>query len=146
MINLFKEAIEKDEYLNFAIGKNNYFLLDREYGEHWIYGTWVNNILPFIHEKGEIFAKPFIIKMFETLLNEKELNIETKNDCLLYHLHVYYYLLEEGKILNDSIKTLNLKFNEVFENYIKYLNSTSNSKADAVENAIGLIKSRGGLM
>lgn len=142
-MNLFEEAIKKDELFEFAQGKNQYFILDREYGEHWIHSSWVNHILPLINEQGEDNLNPQILNLFKSILNSEILELEKKGDLILYHLHVYYYLRNDGKIRNNIPIMLNAEIRVLLENYMDYLVKTNSNKIGAVRNAIQLIKTRG---
>jgi hypothetical protein len=46
-MNSFEKAIKKSELLKFALGLDEYFIMDREYGEHWVLGAWQSHILPY---------------------------------------------------------------------------------------------------
>lgn len=145
-MNLFEEAIKKGELLQFATGKDKYFILDREYGEHWIHGSWVNYILPLINERGEEIINPQILNLFKSILGSESLDIEKKGDILLYHLHIYYYQKHEGKIQSDALTIINTELQHFLDSYMDYLVITKSSKIGAVQNAIDIIKSRGGLL
>jgi hypothetical protein len=59
-VNLFEKAISRQEYIQFFFGENEYFVLDREVGEHWPYGSFNNHIIPYIERYGEeVFQKQF---------------------------------------------------------------------------------------
>lgn len=47
-MNLFEQAIEKNGLLDFALGKHEYFIIDRDYGEHSVISSWLNYILSSI--------------------------------------------------------------------------------------------------
>jgi hypothetical protein len=61
-MNLFQKAIENNELLNFALGKNEYFIADRDFGEHSVLNSWINNILPLIELKGQEYVNVAIEK------------------------------------------------------------------------------------
>lgn len=98
IMNLFEKAIEKGELLNFALGKNEYFIVDREYGEHSVLSSWINHILPISITKGEEYVRGKITQMMTEVISSKFLNEQQKAENILYHLHVYYYLGSEGKL------------------------------------------------
>ena len=87
-----------------------------------------------------------IINLFKSILNAKDIDLEKKGDVLLYHLHVYYYQKQEGKINSDALGEINEELLSFFDNYLGFLNKTSPPKIAAVQDAISLIKSRGGLI
>lgn len=144
-MNLFEQAIEKKELVDFALGKNEYFAPDRDYGDHSILISWTNNILPLIEFRGIDYLNEKIKEMMLELL-ESEIPESVKNECLLYHLHVYYYLASEGRIKADDLSPLNQRFLKSLNNYVFLLRSRNDTKASAIENAINLIKLRGGLI
>ncbi len=144
IINLFEQAITKNELFEFAIGKGEYFILDREYGEHWIHGSWVNFILPFIKDKGELKSNKYILGLFESII-DSDLELEKKGDILVYHLHVYYYFKTEQKLHTDALKGADNKLRIFLLEYYSYLININKAKSETVKNAINLIKSRGGL-
>ncbi|EKT4499162.1 hypothetical protein SL054_001395 [Flavobacterium psychrophilum] len=146
MMNLFEKAVNTGELLKFALGQGEYFILDREYDGHWIHGSWINYILPYINEKEEVIANIDILNLFKSILNAKDIDLEKKGDVLLYHLHVYYYQKQEGKINSDALGEINEELLSFFDNYLGFLNKTSPPKIAAVQDAISLIKSRGGLI
>jgi len=142
-MNLFEKAIINGDLLNFAIGKGEYYIMDREYGEHSIFSSWSTQILPFYTINRDFHFKEILIKMLNQVLFSSILNNQEKAETILYHLHVYYYLDSQNKLKADSLKELNFEVNACFE---KYLSSVSNSqKIDVFKNAIKLIQSRGGL-
>lgn len=144
MMNLFDQAIEKNELLEFALGKNEYFSIDRDYGDHSVIASWINYILPLIELKGIDFVSREIEKMLETLL---ESNIENDKKCetLLYQLHVCYYLASEGRIKLDLSNSLINRSLSLLENYLELLVKGNDSKVEAVRSTVNLIKTRSGL-
>lgn len=101
-MNLFEQAIIKGELLNYALGKDIYFIADRDYGDYSVIMSWTNHIIPLIDLKGLEYVNKKIEMMFIELLNSN-LDNEVKNESLLYHLHVYYYLNSEGKISANNL-------------------------------------------
>lgn len=144
-MNLFENAIQKNELLKFVLGKDEYFSLDREYGEHSVFNSWNENIISLFSQKGAKYVNDAIEKMFEEILYSTDIDEQTKNEILLYHLHVYYYLNSEHKIEASPLIKLNAKIEVSLNNYIQTLNEEKNPKEAAFVNAINLIKSRGGL-
>jgi hypothetical protein len=144
MTNLFEQAIEKNELLEFALGKEEYFVVDREYGEHSVINTWINYILPLIDSKGIEYVDEAIENLFKTLLMAN-IDEPIKNETLLYHLHVYYYLHSQSRIVAQSLKNLNSSIEDSLNAYISNLEKNHDSKASAFINTVKLIQSRGGL-
>jgi hypothetical protein len=148
--NLFEKAISSQELADFALGKGDYYVIDREYGEHWISGSWLQYILPHIDKIDKQTANDEIIRMFNALLNYKKITIEEKIFQLLQHLHVFYYLKSTGKIDPDfSIIDIEIKINKQVDAYREILmNETKliNEKSDRMDQLIDLIKRRGGML
>jgi hypothetical protein len=143
--NLFLLAIDKAELVDFALGNGDYFIADREYGVHWVLGSWLYHILPVINDLKNI--RQILNEMLSRLIDERNISIEVKNDTLVYHLHVFYYLRKEKRIKGeDFFSDLNLKINDVFNSTKHYLiNSGQQSKIESLDFAIDLIKRNGGL-
>lgn len=145
MINLFEQAINKNEFLDFALGKNEYFIIDRDYGEHSVIGSWINYILPLTKVKKKAYIEQAIQLMFYNIIEGKNISEQEKNENLLNHLFTYYYLLSEKRIHEISFNLLNIFIENLFNSYILLLKEKKDSKLSAFENAIEIIKSRGGL-
>lgn len=143
-MNLFEQAIIKGELLQFAIGKDEYFIADRDYGGHSVISSWITYILPLIEKKGLEFINKKIEEMFRVLLNS-DLNNQIKNESLLYHLHVYYYLNREGRIQATKMTSINPQILSSLNIYIEYLKRNNDPKENVIRNALNLIQSRGGL-
>lgn len=143
MMNLFEKAIDKAELLNFSLGKDDYFIVDREYGEHSILFSWTNHILPVYFIKGGEYVKENVIEMIREVISSNLLNKQEKAENILYHLHVYYYLGSEGKLKAYSLEEVNLEIEKCFSNFLKSI--SDDNKIENFKRAIDLIKSRGGL-
>lgn len=145
MMNLFEQAIEKNEFLDFALGKHEYFVLDRDYGEHSVIGSWLNYILPLIEIKGINYVNEGIETMFKKIIESNEITEQVKNENLLYHLHTYYYLDSEKRLKALLSKYLSELMENILTSYLDKLKKSNDNKYQAFANAINLIKSRGGL-
>lgn len=145
MINLFIEAIEKDELCEFALGLNDYFILDRENGGHWVLLSWEKYILSCIALNGEKKTSIHINTMLKCLVNAGNYDIEQRIDALLYHVHVYFYNKKEGKIKMNMLEEHADEIKESFKNYFVYLKRKNKQKLNQVMNAIKIIKRNGGL-
>lgn len=143
-MNLFQKAIENNELLNFALGKNEYFIADRDFGEHSVLNSWINNILPLIELKGQEYVNVAIEKMFNEILISDQITSEEKNENLLYQLHVYYYLNHENRVKANKLTKLNPKLLESLLEYSNYLEKINSPKANAFKSGIELIQRRGG--
>ena len=143
-MNLFEQAIAKDELLQFALGKDEYFLADRDYGDHSVINSWTTSVLPLIEKRGLEFVNDKIEEMFRVLINS-DLDAQIKNESILYHLHVYYYLNGEGRIRACKMTSINSQLLFSLNLYIDCLKNNNDSKENAIRNALSLIQSRGGL-
>jgi hypothetical protein len=145
MMNLFEQAIEKKELLDFALGKHEYFIVDRDYGEHSVISSWLNYILPLIDIKGIDYVNKGIESMFIKIIENNEITEQVKNESLLYHLHTYYYLDSENRLKAMPLNNLNKLIENIFTTYTNKLIEANDIKIGAFNNAVNLIKSRGGL-
>ena len=109
--NLFALAIQKNELEDFFLGLNEYFVLDREYGEHWPYGSFEKYMLPYSKFYGEeIFQKDFW-KVIESLLNSaKDSNLVL--DAIVNYLTIFYYnnetIIKQSRVANTPFTIINL--------------------------------------
>lgn len=101
LTNLFTTAIERDELLEFGLGKKSYYIVDRETGGHWILQSWKQHIVPALESENALGEK--VIHMFESLLDCNVINEGEKTHLLLYHMHVYYYLVQQNTIQNANL-------------------------------------------
>ena len=89
IVNLFEEALSKNELLDFILGKKEYFVLDRECDEHWALGSYKKYIEPYIGKTADVFPDMF----WEQLINDFK-KYEDKNilmDSLIAYFTPYYY-------------------------------------------------------
>ena len=70
-MNLFQKAIESNQLLEFSLGKGEYFEVDREYGEHSILNSWINQILPLIKINSIDLVNDSILEMCNYLFDKK---------------------------------------------------------------------------
>ena len=145
MTNLFEQAIEKNELVEFALGEGEYFILDREYGGHWVLGSWQMYILPMMKSRTEEEVDPFIVRMVMELIHSGKTDIIKKNDAIVYHLHVYYYYKKEGRIKEDAFLYSNDVIEASLDEYCHFLSGSDKDKAENVKESIELIRKRGGL-
>jgi hypothetical protein len=142
MTNLFEQAIAQGELLKFALGKDEYFMADRDYGDHSVINSWISCILPLIEKDGMSFVNDRIEEMFQALL-DADIDSNTKSDSLLYHLHVYYYLNNEGRLQARKLAELNPQIPAALEQYIESLRNNSDPAQSTARNTLELIKKRG---
>ena len=146
-INLFKRAVEKNELLDFALGKGDYFIADKDYGEHWVLGSWLYHILPVI-EDADFDVERLVNEMMVELIDDETNPINTKFEVLIYHVHVFYYLKKEKKIeAIDFVSNLDLKIYDVIEKAKQFfMKSGAQSKLETMDRAIKRIQKNGGLV
>ena len=144
-MNLFQKAIEKNELLKFALGKNEYFIADRDFGDHSVLNSWINNILPLVESKGQIYVDEAIEKMLTEILFSVQITSEEKNENLLYQLHVYYYFKHENRIKAKDLTNLNSRLLESLLEYSNFFDKTHSPKAKAFKAGQEWIHNRGGL-
>lgn len=73
--------------------------------------------------------------------------MEVKNDALIYHIHVFYYLSKENRVKDEDLfGDLNFKIYDVIKSAKQYLiNSGKQSRIESLDSAIDIIKRNGGL-
>jgi hypothetical protein len=144
-MNLFQKAIEENRLLEFALGLNEFFIPDREYGDHWVLIAWQQHIIPLLHDDKNAEAK--ILEMISSIPDTELVSEEIKTSLLLYHLHVFYYEMKNGKLPSfDFLTSKTEKFTFQIEK-MKLLNSSENNheKNQKIDFVIDLIKQNGGL-
>ena len=144
-MNLFQKAIEENRLTEFALGLNEFFIPDREYGDHWVLAAWQRHIIPILEEDKKVEAK--ILDMLSSLLNTDLAREETKTNLLLYHLHIFYYEMKNGRLNStDFLASQTEKFMLQIKK-MKQLNSEENylEKNQKIDFAIDLIRKNGGL-
>jgi hypothetical protein len=99
-MNFYKQAISKNDVLNFFRGKNEYFDLDRDWGVH-NNATTALNILGFRHEtiEEELFRQ-----LNEDLLNfikEPDFDFQDFNSIIGFIWFYLVYRFTEKKIETD---------------------------------------------
>lgn len=142
--NLFQQAIEKKELLDFAQGSSAYFLVDRETGEHWVLGTWLNEVIPYCQQIGTFQV---VCDMLLELIHTTFLPVSLKVNLILYHIHVFYYLKKEHRFnSSDVVKSIEL---DVFKLLYEYTDLLTRAKQEdqlqQVYQSIGVIQKNGGL-
>lgn len=125
-MNKFEKAVKNSQLLDFALGRKDYFIHDREYGEHSVIQSYTKFILPLL-AKNTPKINESINEMFKELSSTSSVDKTIKYEFLLNHLHVYYYLRKEGKISNDdALKSLD---KSICEKLNRYVQATKNDKS-----------------
>lgn len=143
-VNLFEQAVKKGELLDFALGKGEYFLADREWGEHWVLGTWLYQLVPYCSKIGSYQpAKDMLLE----LLFSAAVPIDVKLESILYHVYVFYYLKSENRILSsDIVKDMEPEIINTIEKHLSSLEKENRKdQLDKLYQSISSIVKRGGL-
>lgn len=96
---LFEEVIEKRDYNDFFLGKGKYFILDREYGEHWVYGAFKQVLWPYAQKHGEQKFESEFWNGILNLLKDPGDDINLILDAVVNNILVFY------QFPNPSIRT-----------------------------------------
>ena len=96
--NLFHNALLNKELDQFLLGEGVYFILNREYGNHWHYGSYLNYIAPNIEN---ILPKLFWDEINNLLICHKDKNMIL--DSLVAYFIPYYSCSNLG-VLNERVK------------------------------------------
>lgn len=81
---MFENACKNKELFEFAIGHGHYFVLDREFGEHWISGSWEKYILPFLKDHEESHCIYCIVHLFLSIMDTELLSPNLKE--IVYYI------------------------------------------------------------
>jgi len=139
MENKFKKAIEMNELTAFFLGKDNYFIPDRDYGDHSVIQSWNSYILPFIEiNPNNTF---FVGEMFEEVLRKiTNCNADIEN-YVTYHLFVYYSKIFHGKIAHMPNEELIEKLAREF--YVCFYQFNENEKVRVGQALIEIVNKGG---
>jgi len=147
MENLFEKALFKSELLEFGMGLGEYFIRDIQYDEHWVLGAWQKHIIPLINSLDLDIAQSYLIKLFLELIYKEAGDKYERVIKVLYHLYVFYYMIDNNKIdTKISLIAIEYEINAFFEKEITNLIQQNDlSKLQNIKIAISQIKKRGGL-
>lgn len=144
MENLFEKAISNNELLNFALGKNEYLMLDRDYGIHSPIIAWTSHIIPLLEKKSNEFVNDKIEDMFKAIVMSENDN-QTKSQLIINHLFSYYYLNSEKRIVASKLKSVSKDIKQILKEYLTYLKENDFQKYNSVINTLNTIQSRGSI-
>ncbi len=82
-MNNYEKAIKENKTRDFLLGKNEFFVRNRDYGDHDISSTYID-FLNFALENGEEFAFERIDSDLQLILEDDELNHEDIINILGY--------------------------------------------------------------
>lgn len=115
--NLFAEAIVKKELDKFILGQGKYFVQDREFGEHWPYGSFKNQIEPYIRQYGEDrFQTEFWNGIFQVTSASVDINIGL--DAIVNYLIPFYSTVDK-KVQEHRVKNTPQSFIFAFKQLMK---------------------------
>jgi hypothetical protein len=107
--NLFEVAIEKNELSQFFLGKGEYFVKNREFGDHWPYGSYKYYLEPYLKEHGE---EKFWQGLFELFIKEKDISIVLN---VIVNYLTPFYNPSEMTIKEERVKKTPEKFISTFK-------------------------------
>jgi hypothetical protein len=137
---LFQKTHESGELGWFASGQQEYFKLDREHGEHWVLGSWKEEILPAAKKYDPEELQLLLCQMLSDLTKNESISEQVRLDLFLYHLSVFYYLKCEGHFSSDFFANCNFDICSYISDAVKRHNTP-----EKVRSAIAQIQKRGGL-
>jgi len=138
MENKFEKAVKDGALVDFFLGNGEYFIPDRDYGDHSAILSWNNYIIPYL--ENNVTKIGTIEEMFlEVLLNE-EIDPLEKEKFLTYHLFIYYTFRKENKISKLEKECTIVELAKVF--YMNFFRDFG--KREEIICALDLIKQRGG--
>ena len=142
--NRFIRAIEKNQLLDFALGKGEYFIQDTDYGGHSVIRSYNDYILPVIKVTSERFINPYLLKMMDEMLQNEMLEEREKYHMIFFHLHVYYYLRSENLIKQNLFKN-SQEINKALFRFLDIQYAADKEVYNLLYEGIILIQSRGGI-
>lgn len=107
-MNTYKKAIELNESKDFLLGRNKYFVLNRDWGDHDISGTYME-ILNFGMEHGEQNLYSQITEDINKILLDDDLTVKDFTNLLGIIFFYYVYRKDEKKFKTDWQIGNNLK-------------------------------------
>ena len=88
---VFEDVIKEGDYFNFFLGKGEYFILDREYGEHWVYGIFKEVLWPYAEKYGDCRYETEFWRGIMNLLQGTDYKDENLIlDAIVNNLFVFY--------------------------------------------------------
>jgi hypothetical protein len=115
--NLFAEAVGSKELDKFLLGQGKYFVQDKEFGEHWPYGSFKNHIEPYIKEHGEDkFQREFWSGVFQVISTSTDPNIGL--DTIVNYLTPFYNAADP-KVQAYRVKNTPQTFISTFQQLMK---------------------------
>ncbi len=101
MMNNYKKAIIKNETSDFLLGRGNYFVYNRDYGDHDITATYMD-LLNYGKEVGEKkMYEQMNCDLFSILLNKENINIDEYTNLLGFVLFYFKYKFDYKKLKED---------------------------------------------
>ena len=146
MNNLFKKAIEQNTLLEFALGKDEFFIQDPELNEHWELGAWKYHVVPLVNEDRNTFR--YVVEMFASLAEAGQMSLGARIDHLLNHIHVFRYfcLKKELQDCDDLFERVEDLAIPTLRNYCEAVaKSGDQSRLKQVVTAVSVIQKKGGL-
>ncbi|WP_207426687.1 hypothetical protein [Pedobacter sp. SYSU D00535] len=125
-MNLFSEAIESDQLLDFVLGKDKYYIPDREYGGHWPFGSYKKYIEDYLSQNEQVFEMRFWVKVCNILDDEIDVNLFLEG--LIGYLISYYYSEDPEVIRKRAESTPDFLIKKISEAICARKTSLENDK------------------
>lgn len=134
-MNLIQEAIEHDKFCEFLLGREHYFVLDRDRGCHdysYTYNileNYLKNSVSLI-ERDKLFK--LINKCYLKILRRENVNTSELNSIIGF-IKIYFfwqeddYLKEEWIISKELKEEIRLKLNELSQDNSYYVESINDN-------------------
>lgn len=127
-ITTFRNAIDKDELENFFLGKDSYFVLERETGEHWPYESYIKYIFPLSTIMDEdAFERLFWNSIIKVLNNASDINLVL--EMVVDYLRPFFEYNTTSHLKSTRIENIPEYFKNLLENLmLEHKQSLHNDK------------------
>ena len=153
--NSFEYALNNNQLYQFIVGKQEYFVLDREMDEHWPLGSYMQFIEPYLNGHNHVFEENFWIKLNETFDKVEDKNIFF--DLIVGYLIPYYNTKDLDLLKKRNEKTPSYFINTINQFLQSNKESLQNDKRgtgvewnskdglfESIKTNLNIIRERGG--
>jgi hypothetical protein len=147
MANLFAQAIDRKELLNFALGEGDYHVDDRSgigHGGHWVSGSWNNSVMD-LYDDDKTTCAAGIRSMFTALAGNSPEATATRVWPLIDHLGQYWTQRHAGWVEFELGKVAEPIAAAVAAERKRCRRGESDVSSATIEAAIAKIQRNGGL-